>query len=84
MSPLPPRVLSCLTHFPSQDERAASPSDDIHALAASFFHVMFEKEPFPLWQYQAKQRGLNWDGVDLARIPCVADFLDKATHPDPA
>ena len=39
-------------------------SDDIYALAASFFHVVFEKEPFQYSGTQAKERGLNWECVD--------------------
>ena len=38
----------------------ASPSDDLYALAASFFHVLFEKEPFNYGGNQEKERGLNW------------------------
>ena len=66
--------------------RAASPSDDMYALAASFFHVMFEHEPFRHDGTLAKERGLNWEAVDperRAEYPSVAAFLDRATHPDP-
>ena len=60
-----------------------SPSDDIYALAASFFHVLFEKEPFQYGGTQAKERGLNWEGLDREEYQPLADFMDKATHPDP-
>lgn len=66
--------------------RKASPSDDLYALAASFFHVMFEHEPFRHDGALAKERGLNWEAVDperRAEYPSVATFLDRATHPDP-
>ena len=66
-----------------QENRPASPSDDVYALAASFFHVLFEKEPFLHEGIRAKERGLNWEGADRAAYPTVATFLDKATHPDP-
>ena len=42
----PGTVLYCSPSY--QEKRAASPSDDIYALAASFFHVVFDKEPFQL------------------------------------
>lgn len=63
--------------------RGAMPSDDIYALAASFFHVMLEKEPFQYDGIQAKERGLNWDEVERDEHPVLAAFLDRATHPDP-
>ena len=66
---------------------AASPADDLYALAASFFHVMFEHEPFRHDGVLAKDRGLNWEAVDAeqrAEYPTVAAFLDHATHPLPA
>ena len=65
--------------------RAASPSDDLYALAASFFHVVFEHEPFRYDGVLAKESGLNWEAVDAeqrAEYPTVAAFLDRATHPD--
>jgi hypothetical protein len=51
-------------------------------LAASFFHVVFEKEPFPYGGAQAKERGLNWEGVDRGGYPILAAFLNRATHRD--
>ena len=66
-----------------QENRPASASDDVYALAASFFHALFEKEPFLHEGVRAKERGLNWEGADRAAYPTVATFLDKATHPDP-
>lgn len=74
----PGTVLYCSPSY--QDKRAASPSDDIFALAASFFHVVFEKEPFQYGGAQVKERGLNWEGVDRAECPTLAAFLEKATH----
>ncbi len=63
--------------------RDAAPSDDIYALAASFFQVLFEKEPFQYDGIRAKERGLNWDGVERDEYPILAAFLDRATDPDP-
>ena len=67
---------------PNQDSRKASPSDDIYALAASFFHVLYDREPFQYSGARAKESGLNWEGVDRERFTVLPDFLDKATHPD--
>ncbi len=76
----PGTVLYCP---PSYENRAsASPADDLYALAASFFHVVFEKEPFIYDGTNAKERGLNWDGTSRAEWPRLAAFLDQATSPD--
>ncbi len=80
----PGAVLYCSPSH--QAGRAASPSDDLYALAASFFHVMFEHEPFRHDGTLAKERGLNWEAVAperRAEYPSVAAFLSRATHPDP-
>ena len=45
--------------------------------------MVFEKEPFQYRGVQAKERGLNWEGVNRAECPILAAFLDKATHRDP-
>ena len=63
--------------------RDAAPSDDLYALAASFFEVLFEREPFRYDGVQAKERGLNWDGIDRDDYPLLSAFLDRATDPDP-
>ena len=81
----PGTVLYCSPSY--QDNRPASPADDIYALAASFFHVVFDKEPFHYNGAHAKERGLNWedvdDAADAADSPLLAAFLNKATNPDP-
>lgn len=64
-------------------DRPAAPSDDLYALAASFFHVLFDKEPFRYGGIQAKERGLNWDGLDRHDYPLLSEFLDRATDPNP-
>lgn len=77
----PGTILYC---SPSRQEpRPASPSDDLYALGASFFQVLFEREPFTYEGTVAKERGLNWEGADRPAYPTVAAFMDKATHPDP-
>ena len=72
-------VLYCA---PSSGSGSAAPADDIYALAASFFHVLFEREPFRYDGDLAKERGLRWAGLERAEYPTVARFLDRATHPD--
>ena len=63
--------------------RAAAASDDFYALAASFFHVLFDREPFWHDGNLAKERGLNWNGLERGDYPALAAFLDRATDPDP-
>ena len=63
--------------------RDSAPSDDIYATAASYFHVLFEREPFQYAGSPDKSRGLNWEGVERGTAPMLAEFLDRATHPDP-
>ena len=58
-----------------------APSDDIYALAASFFQVLFEKPPFQYDDVQAKERGLNWADVKREAYPMLVPFLDRATDP---
>ena len=62
--------------------RLVAPSDDVYALAASFFHVLFEREPFRYDDIQAKQRGLNWKGLARDEYPALAAFMDQATSAD--
>ncbi len=66
-----------------QQKHAAAPTDDLFALAASFFHVLFEKEPFRYGGDLVKERGLNWADVDRDQFPVLANVLDKATAADP-
>lgn len=61
----------------------ATPSDDLYALAASFFQVCFEKPPFQHNDTLAKNRGLSWTGVNREAYPTLAAFLDRATAPEP-
>ena len=78
---MPGTVLYCSPSYLQQ--RDAMPSDDLYALAASFFQVLFSKEPFQYDGIQAKERGLNWEGVQREEYLLLAEFLDRATDPDP-
>lgn len=77
----PGTMLYCSPSY--QEGRAASPSDDVYALAASLFHVVFEQEPFQYGGTLAKNRGLNWDGIDREEDPSLCAFFEKATNPNP-
>ena len=77
----PGTVLYCAPS--ATDGRSAERSDDIYALAASFFHLLFERDPFRYDGVIVKDRGLNWEGLDRGQYAAVADFLDRATHRDP-
>ena len=78
----PGTVMYCSPSF--ADGGVAAPSDDIYALAASFFHLWFEKPPFQHDNTLAKAQGLSWAGVDREAYPLFARFLDRATAPEPA
>ncbi len=44
--------------------------------------MLFEREPFRFGGELAKDRGLNWEGVERSDYPTVADVLNRAVHPD--
>ena len=77
----PGTILYCSPSY--REGRPAAAADDLYALAASFFQVLFERQPFQYNGAQAKERGLCWDGVERGEYPTVAEFLDQATDPDP-
>lgn len=62
---------------------AITASDDLFALSASIFHVIFDREPFLFGATRRKNQGLNWEAVDAMKMPKLREFLDRATHPDP-
>lgn len=61
---------------------AITASDDVFALAASHFHVIFDREPFLFGATRRKNQGLNWEGIKSADMPELRAFLDRATHPN--
>jgi len=65
-----------------QQNQPIEPSDDIFAVAATFFHVLFDKEPFRFGGEIRKDKGFNYQGIDMHELPLVAKFFDKATNPD--
>ena len=80
-APSPGTVSYCSLSY--QQGLKAAPSDDLFALAASFFHVLYDREPFWHDGALAKERGLNWDGLDCEIHPKLHEFLNRATDPDP-
>jgi serine/threonine protein kinase len=66
-----------------QEKRPASASDDLYALAASFFHVIFDRHPFQYGGDRVKERGINWEGIKREEYPVLSAFLDCATFPEP-
>ena len=67
----------------SKQPPRASASDDVFALAASFYHVLFDERPFRRNGDLVKGLGLVWDRASRQEYPSVKAFLDRATHPDP-
>lgn len=78
----PATLLYCSPSYLTSDPVAAS--DDIYGLAASFFHIFFNREPFQHGGQTSKERGLNWIGLDRVSAPVLANFLDRATSPNRA
>ena len=78
----PGTFLYCAPSLP--DGGPAQRCDDIYALAASFFHLLFDREPFRYDGVVVKERGLNWAGIDRTECAMLASFLERATHFDPA
>ncbi len=79
---MPGTMLYCAPY--GSQGRVSTPSDDLYALAASFFHVLLDREPFQYDGGLAKERGLKWQGSEREEFPMLAAFLDRATDPDPA
>ncbi len=68
---------------PEVDARGPlSPSDDVYALAASLFGVLFDTRPFHHGDRRDKMRGLNWPSSGRDDYPRLAAFLDRATDAD--
>lgn len=65
-----------------QEGQPATPSDDLYALSAAFFHLLYGVQPFKGAGPEAKRLGLDWGSTDRNRFPIVASFLDRATDPN--
>lgn len=51
--------------------------DDLFALGATFFEVVFERRPFRTPTGIDKFGGLNWEGLERDRFPRFCEFLDR-------
>jgi len=67
---------------PKSDGYLAKASDDIYALASTFFEVIFDCAPFDHEGIFDKQIGLDWDESKRSQFPTLAPVLERATHPD--
>ena len=56
----------------------ASPAHDVHALAASFFHILCDREPFARQSDVGRKAELDWREEERSLYPALADFLDRA------
>lgn len=54
-------------------------SDDVYALAATFFHILTDCDPFTYGAERRKDRGLNWQAI--SDFDLLRPFLDRATSP---
>ncbi len=59
-------------------EEPSSPAHDVHALAASFFHVLCDRKPFADGGDAARMVQMAWREEERSLYPRVADFLDSA------
>lgn len=66
----------------SDENGTVSAADDIHALAASFFHLLYDKEPFARDGGRLRKGVLNWDQSDRDEFPDLVEFFEKAVHLD--
>ena len=57
------------------------PVDDVFALAASVFHVLFDREPFAFGSVRQKNQGCNWAEVSTAGLDDIVAFIRIATSP---
>ena len=62
-----------------QNRTIIQPADDIYALAASFFQVLYDYDPFLYGAERHKERGLNWEAIPGETL--LRPFLERATHP---
>lgn len=78
----PGTVLYCAPSAECREK--SSPADDFFALAATFYHVVFDQEPFFVGGIRDKSKGLCWEGLPRDDYPRLVRVLERATHPDPS
>lgn len=78
-----PEIFTSLYCSPSvQNREFIDASDDIFSLAASFYHVLFEREPFLHGSERKKDNGFDYNGIETSEYTKIVAFLDKAVTPD--
>ncbi|MCX6017397.1 MAG: protein kinase, partial [Chloroflexi bacterium] len=65
----------------SAKDAPARASHDVYALAAVLFDIAFGRDPFG---GKGKDSGIVWAPGERGMLGRIADFLNKATHPDPS
>ena len=80
----PKRSVGATLYAPpvSETNGEVAPADDIHALAASFFHVLFDKEPFARYGERLQKEALNWEKANRDEYPELVEFFERAVHTD--
>jgi serine/threonine protein kinase len=69
----------CSPAMENRDE--VGPSDDIYALAATLFSVVFDRVPFEVEGETKKEQGCNWEGIDFSAVRRLVQFIHAATDP---
>ncbi len=70
------------TPVQQSEGQPASCSHDVYALAATIFHVMFDREPFWYGGQKEREKGLNWEDLQREKWGWIPDFLDRAIAHD--
>ena len=71
----------CLTNL--RDRKPVALSDDLFALATTFFHVLTDRDPFLFEGVRAYDRGLAWTEDNRTAYPRVVSFLDRVVSLEP-
>ncbi len=78
-----PEIFTSLYCSPSvQNRESIDASDDIFSLAASFYHVLFNREPFSHGGVIDKEKGLFYRDSEKFEYPKLVAFFNRAVNPD--
>jgi serine/threonine protein kinase len=79
------KPLGCQPHYCSVETAEGQPvnfSDDLFALGATIFHVVFDRLPFQYGTNHRKELGLNWQEGERGEWRRLTRFLDRANFID--